>query len=180
MKTRSAVSHKIREIIVFAMLGTIMFVSKQLLEGLPNFHMLGMLIMTYTIVYRVKALIPIYVFVFLEGVYVGFQLWWIPYLYIWAVLWGMTMLLPKNMPRDACVIVYPLVCALHGMLYGTLYSPFQWAVFLNFDFRAQLNWIVAGLPWDAVHAAGNFVMGILVYPVSRLLLKLEAKNPERT
>ena len=179
MATGSAVSRRVREMIVFAMLGAIMFVSKQLLEALPNFHMLGMLIMVYTIVYRVKALIPIYVFVFLEGAYMGFQLWWIPYLYIWAVLWGMTMLLPRDMPRPVRVIVYPLVCALHGMLYGTLYSPFQWAVFLNFSFRGQLDWIIAGLPWDAVHAAGNFVMGILVEPLSRLLFKLENKMAKR-
>ena len=29
----------------------------------------------------------------------GFGVWWVPYLYVWTVLWGMTMLLPKKMPN---------------------------------------------------------------------------------
>ena len=33
------------------------------------------------------------------------------------------MLLPKNMPRKAAAVVYPLVCALHGLAFGTLYAP---------------------------------------------------------
>ena len=72
--------------IVFAMLGTIMFCSKILLEVLPNIHLLGMLTMTYTVVFRRKALIPIYIYVMLNGLYAGFNIWWIPYLYIWTIL----------------------------------------------------------------------------------------------
>ena len=72
------------------MLGTIMFVSKIVMEALPNIHLLGTLTMTYTVVYRKKALIPLYVYVFLNGLYAGFSLWWVPYLYIWTILWGIT------------------------------------------------------------------------------------------
>ena len=76
----------IREVVIFAMLGTVMFVSKLLMEGLPNMHLIGVLTVVYTLVYRWKALCPLYVFVFLTGLYGGFNLWWLPYLYIWAVL----------------------------------------------------------------------------------------------
>ncbi len=79
------------------MLGTLMFVSKLIMELFPNVHLLGMLTVLYTVVFRKKALIPIYIYVLLNGVYAGFSMWWIPYLYLWAILWGMTMLLPKNM-----------------------------------------------------------------------------------
>ena len=72
------------DLVVFALLGVIMFVSKYLTEALPNVHFIGMLTMTYTIVYRKKALIPIYVFVLLIGIFNGFNMWWIPYLYIWT------------------------------------------------------------------------------------------------
>lgn len=87
------------DLVVFALLGVIMFVSKYLTEAIPNVHFIGMLTMTYTIVYRRKALVPIYVFVLLIGIFNGFNLWWIPYLYIWTVLWAVTMLLPKNMSK---------------------------------------------------------------------------------
>lgn len=74
------------DLIIFTMLGVIMFISKYMTEALPNVHLIGMLTMTYTVAYRKKALIPIYVFVLLTGLFNGFAMWWIPYLYIWTVL----------------------------------------------------------------------------------------------
>ena len=165
----------VREMAVFALLGAIMFLSKILMEFLPNIHMLGMFTMLYTIVYRKKALIPIYVFVLLEGVFAGFSMWWIPYLYIWTVLWGVTMLLPKNMPVRIATPVYMAVCGLHGLSYGTLYAPFQALVF-GYNLKGTLAWIASGLPWDVVHMVGNIVLGSLILPLSKLLIKLENKK----
>lgn len=105
------------------MFGVLMFSSKLLMEALPNIHLLGMFTVLLTVVYRSRALYPIYTYVLLNGAYAGFSPWWLPYLYIWTVLWGVVMLLPKNMPRKAAAVVYPLVCALHGLAFGTLYAP---------------------------------------------------------
>lgn len=168
----------VKEMVIFSFLGAIMFVSKQLLEFLPNIHMLGMLTMVYTLVYRKRAIIPIYVFVLLEGVIAGFSLWWIPYLYIWAVLWAVTLLLPNNMPDKVAVPVYAIVCALHGMSYGTLYAPFQ-AVMMGFDLKKTIAWIVTGLPWDAIHAAGNLAFGTIIVPLTKLLKKIESQSYNR-
>ncbi|MBQ0010029.1 MAG: hypothetical protein KBS76_02865 [Ruminococcus sp.] len=166
---------RLREMAVFAMLGTLMFLSKQLLEFLPNIHMLALFTCVYTLVYRIKALIPLYIFVFLEGVIAGFNLWWIPYLYIWTVLWGAFMLFPKTLPARRAAILCPIVCALHGMLYGTLYAPMQ-AVMFGYSFHTTLVWIATGLPWDAVQAAGNLVMGTLAVPLILVLERLEKKK----
>ena len=163
----------LRHLVVFSMLGALMFASKQALEGLPNVHMLGMLTMVYTLVYRKYALIPVYIFVFLEGVWAGFGLWWYPYLYLWAVLWGATMLLPKKMPVEVQIPVYMIVCALHGLCYGTLYAPFQCYAFLGGDWSKTVKWIALGFPWDVTHAIGNLAMGTLIVPMVRLLRKLE-------
>lgn len=162
----------VREMTIFGFLGALMFVSKQLMEFLPNIHMLGMFTMLFAVVYRVKGLIPIYVFVLLEGLIAGFNIWWIPYLYIWTVLWGVTMLLPRKLPAKYAIPMYMAVCALHGLCYGTLYAPFQ-ALAFKMSFKTTLAWIAAGFPWDCIHAAGNLAMGSLVYPLSKLLLKLE-------
>lgn len=159
-----------RELVLFAMLGALMFTSKILLEVLPNIHLLGAFTMVFTVAFRKKALIPIYVFVFINGVWSGFAMWWIPYLYIWTVLWGVTMLLPRNMPKKTACVVYPLICALHGLLFGTLYAPVQ-AIMFGLDFRGMLLWILAGLPWDALHAAGNLVSGLLIFPLSKIIKK---------
>ena len=168
-KKKKALS--VLEIVLFSMLGTLMFCSKILMEALPNIHLLGMLTMTYTIVLRKKALIPIYIYVLLNGLFGGFSMWWIPYLYIWTILWGVTMLLPKNMQKKIACIVYPVICGLHGFLFGILYSPAQ-AVMFGLNFEQMLAWIVAGFPFDALHGVGNLIAGLLVFPMSEFLKKL--------
>ena len=163
------------DIIIFAMLGTIMFVSKILMEAFPNIHFIGMLTMVYTIVYRKKALIPIYVYVFLNGIYAGFSPWWIPYLYVWTVLWAVTMALPKNMSQKTAVPVYAVVCALHGLCFGIIYAPAQ-ALMFHLNLKATVAWIAAGIPFDAIHALGNLAAGLLIVPLSEALKKVH--NPK--
>ncbi len=146
------------------MLGALMYASKMIMEVMPNIHLLGVFTIALTVVYRKKALYPIYIFVFITGLFSGFSTWWIPYLYLWTVLWGLTMLLPKNMPKKIAPLVYMAVCAAHGFLYGTLYAPAQ-AVLFGLDFKGMIAWIAAGLPWDAVHGVSNFFCGMLIVPL---------------
>ena len=82
------------------------------------------------------------------------------------------MLLPKNMSPKIKCIVYPVVCSLHGFLYGTLYSPAQ-ALMFGLDFSGMLAWIAAGFVFDAIHGVSNIFMGMLVYPLSQLLITLD-------
>ena len=165
----------VKELVIFSMLGALMYSSKVIMEFLPNIHLLGMFTMVYTITYRKKALYPIYIYVFLNGIFAGFASWWIPYLYLWTVLWGVTMLLPRNMPMKVQPIVYMVVCAMHGFLFGTLYAPAQ-AIIFGLSFKGMIAWIIAGLPWDIVHGIGNFFAGILIVPLVRLLRRLESSS----
>lgn len=162
---------KIWELAIFAMLGALMFCSKIVMEAFPNIHLLGMLTMTYTIVFRAKALIPIYVYVFLNGLFVGFDLWWVPYLYIWTILWGATMLIPRKIPKGVACVVYPIVCCLHGLFFGALYAPVH-ALMYHFSWKQTMAWIAAGLAFDIIHCIGNFVVGLLIFPMSEVLKKL--------
>lgn len=166
---------KTRELAIFAMLGAIMYVSKVIMEWIPNVHLLGALIMAYTLVYRQKALYPIYVYVFLNGALAGFNAWWIPYLYVWTLLWGMTMLLPKRMPKRIAPIVYMVVCALHGFGFGILYAPAQ-AIMFGLSFEATLAWIASGFPFDIIHGISNFFCGMLIMPIVSVLRYLERNS----
>lgn len=163
------------ELVVFAMLGALMFASKLIMEVLPNIHLLGMLTVTYTVVFRARALFPIYIYVLLNGLFGGFSLWWVPYLYVWTVLWGVTMLLPRRMPRRLAALVYPAVCALHGFAFGTLYAPAQ-ALLFGLDFEETLLWIASGLPFDLIHGVSNLFTGLLILPFSELLSRLLKKQ----
>ena len=165
----------VRETAIFAMLGSVMYASKLIMEILPNVHLLGVFTIAYSVVYRKKALYPIYIYVLLNGIFSGFATWWIPYLYIWTILWGVTMMLHKNMPKNISPIVYMVVCALHGFLFGTLYAPAQ-AILYGLNFQGMIAWIIAGLPWDFVHGVSNFFCGILIVPIIIVLRRLENIN----
>ncbi len=158
----------VKETVTFALLGVVMFVSKIAMEALPNIHLLAVLTVTYTIVFRKKALYPIYVYVLLNGLVSGFNLWWIPYLYIWTILWAVAMLLPKNMNKKIAIPVYMLVCGLHGLLFGVMYAPAQ-AFMYGLSFKGTIAWIVAGFPFDAIQGAGNFVLGLLILPLTKVI-----------
>lgn len=165
---------KLWEVVLMPLLGALMFGSKLLMEALPNMHLIAMFITLFTVVFRVKSLIPIYIFVFLTGLYGGFGLWWVPYLYIWTVLWAVVMILPKKMPYMVATVVYVVVCGLHGLLYGMLYAPFQ-ALAFGLDFEGMITWIIAGIPFDVIHGISNAIAALLVMPLAIPLKKAVSK-----
>ena len=170
-KLKKRIGLTLYEMTLFSMFGALMFASKKMMEFLPNIHLIGMFIVLLTVVYRAKALVPLYIYVFLDGVFGGFNLWWIPYLYIWAVLWGMAMLIPRNIRPLAAAVVYPAVCSLHGFLFGVLYAPAQ-AILFNLSFKQAVAWVLAGSVFDTVHGVSNLIAGLLIFPLSVVLKKL--------
>ena len=172
----------VREIAIFGMLGALMYASKILMDAFPNIHLIGTLITAITIVYRKKALYPIYVFAFLTGFLHGFANWWLPYLYIWTVLWGMVMLIPRRFTEGKTKgaklrpVAYMCVCAAHGFLYGVLYAPMQ-ALLFGLSFEGMVAWIVAGLPFDITHGISNFCCGLLIVPIVTAL-KMAERNAQ--
>lgn len=146
------------------MLGAVMYASKLLMEVAPNIHLLGVFTIAFTVVYRKKALYPIYIYVILNGIFSGFAAWWVPYLYVWTVLWAVVMLLPEHLPKKLRPLIYMTICAAHGFLFGTLYAPAQ-AILFGMSFQGMISWIIAGLPFDLIHGVSNFFCGLLIVPV---------------
>ena len=165
----------IREITLFSMLSAVMFVSKVLMEGIPNVHLLGTFVVAFTLTYRAKALFPIYGYVFANGIWEGFSPFgWLPELYLWFILWGVIMLLPKKMPTFIAPLIYMLISGLHGLLFGVFYAP-VYALFSGIGWDRVWLWVAAGLPFDLIHGIGNFALGTLIIPISTLLKKLDKK-----
>lgn len=165
----------IRETVIFGMLGGIMYVSKLIMEAAPNIHLLGVFIIAFTVVYRKKALYPLYTYVLINGIFGGFGAWWIPYLYVWTVLWAVVMLLPRNIPKGIKIPLYMVVNACHGFMFGILYAPAQ-AIMFGLSVKGMIAWIVAGFPFDFIHGVSNFFSGILIVPIISLLLRLERES----
>ena len=165
----------IREITVFAMLSAVMFVSKVVMEGIPNVHLLGTFVVAFTLAYRAKALFPIYGYVLVNGIWEGFSPFgWLPELYLWLILWGAVMLLPKKIPTLIAPISYMLISGLHGLLFGVFYAP-VYALFSGMGWDRVWLWVLAGLPFDLIHAIGNFVLGTLIIPIASLLKRFDKK-----
>lgn len=163
-----------RDLTVFAVLAAMMFLTRWMMQMIPNVHLLGLFIAATTICYRTRALIPLYAWIALEGVFAGFSFWWIPYLYVWLPLWGMFMLAGRTrLPAKIKTPLFMVLSALHGLSFGLLYAPAQ-ALMFGFGFRAMIAWIIAGIPFDLMHAASNFATGVLIVPLSLLLKRLDS------
>ena len=153
-----------------------MYASKIIMDMAPNIHLIGVFVIAITVVYRKKALYPIYIFVVLTGLLNGFSAWWVPYTYIWTVLWGATMLLPRKLPKKVQPLLYMTLCALHGFGYGILYAPAQ-ALMFGMNLKGMVSWIITGLPFDLIHGVSNFFCAMLVMPiVSTLRLAERSAN----
>lgn len=162
-----------KEIAIFSMLGAVMYASKIIMDWAPNIHLLGVFTIAFTVVYRKKALYPIYIYVMILGMLNGFATWWIPHTYLWTVLWGITMLLPKNLPIKIRPIIYMVICSMHGFAYGILYAPAQ-ALLYGLSFDKMIAWIISGLPFDITHGISNFFCGILIVPIILTLRRAES------
>ena len=150
-----------------------MMVSDLVMNILPNVHLVGVMIVVQTVVYRRKALYPIYLYVFLIGLFEGFGLWWLPYLYVWTVLWALTMLLPRRMPRWLAPILYSLVCGLHGFAFGFLWIPSQ-MLLMDFTFEQAMVWWSFGfVTADIPHGIGNLIGSVLIVPMVALIRRLD-------
>jgi len=157
---------------VFGLMGALMYASRQAMAVLPNIHLIGVFIVVLTVVYGKLALYPLYTFVLLEGLLAGFGTWWLPYLYIWTVLWGAVMLLPKNMKPQTAAVVYALVCACHGFLYGVLYAPAQ-ALIFGLSWEGMLAWIASGFTFDLIHGFSNLVCGVMIMPLVKVVQRMD-------
>jgi len=160
------------------MLAGVMAVSRITLQTIPGVHPLGLIMAATTLTYRKHALIPIYVYILLDILLSGFALWIIPYLYAWLPLWGMFMLAGKlKVSETKKELIYMALVGLHGLTaFGLLYAPF-WALWMGLSWEGTVAWVIAGLPFDVVHAVSNAALGTLIIPLHMLLKRLdEAPN----
>ena len=160
-----------------ALFAAILVVSKEMLAFLPNVEMVTVLLMAYTSVCRFRALVPLYIFVAIQAILYPSVSTTLMYLYVWLIPWGIMMLLPRRFHK---LPVFVVVGALFGLAFGVLCSPVQvW--YFGIGWQGGIAWILAGLPWDAVHAVGNAAMAFLAPPLCRVLTMLQkayTKKPQ--
>ena len=158
-----------REIVLFGMLGSLMYASKVIMEAAPNIPAWSLTI-AFTVVYR-KSIVSDSYFRFAErfiqricsmvdsiSVFMDRTL-------------GIAMLLPKNMPKIIKPVVYMTVNACHGFIRNHVRSCTGGLIRTQLRQNGCMDYW--GLPFDFIHGISNFFCGLLIVPIISVLNKTE-------
>ncbi len=157
------------EVALFGMLGALTFGLKFVMAALPNIEPVSLLVMVYAVVFGKKCLYPIYTYVAMELLIYGVGTWNLNYLYVWTVL--AVAAWPLRHMTDP--VGWALLSGVFGLLFGALCAPVD---FLLGDLGFVVSKWISGIPFDALHCGGNFVMALLLFdPLRTLLTRLYAK-----
>ena len=167
---------EIKDIAQIGLMVAVIEVCKAALAFLPNIELTSFWLIVFTLFFGWKIVAVVPVFILIEGSIYGMNLWWIMYLYIWPLLVLIVWLLRKN---DSAVF-WAVLSGVFGLCFGALcsipYIVIGWSSggFIN-GIRSGFVWWVAGIPWDFIHCAGNFVLMLILYrPVRSAMKKIQA------
>lgn len=163
MSSRSkSTKKKVEEIAQLAILCTLMFVSKELMNVLPNINPMALLIIFTTLNFGWKALYPVFGFVIFETVLLGPGLWTVMYFYIWPLLIVITMIFINT----KSTFIWAVIACIFGLLFGALCSlPY---IYLS-GIKAAVAYWIAGIPFDLIHGIANFFIVLFVLPILQKL-----------
>ena len=164
-----------RDVALFGILGGATFAAKMVMMGLPNIEPTSLMVMLFGVCFGKKAADPVYVYVLLEILINGMNLWSINYLYVWIILaWAAWMLREMTHPLGWAVLsggfglLFGLLCAIPYLFIGLPGGGSAGGLATAF------TWWIAGIPWDIVHGVANFLLMLVLYhPVRKVMQKVE-------
>lgn len=166
----------VQSIVILALCTALIFVQQIAMAGLPNIELVSFLVILYAKTFRFKSLYIIYVFAILEGVFYGFHIWWISYLYVWTIL----ALITIAFSTVKSPIMWAVISGTFGLLFGTLCAiPY---LIMGGPAMAIAYW-VSGIPFDLIHCVSNFFICLLLWKplvkVASQLTKNTGDNDDR-
>ena len=108
----------LRQIALFGVLAALTFGAKVAMSALPNIEPVSLMVMLFAAVFGWKALYPVYLYVGMEILLYGINLWNINYLYIWTILAAAAI----AMRRLRNPIWWALLSGVFGMAFGRVCS----------------------------------------------------------
>ena len=148
-----------------ALFCALMTAGKELMNLLPNIHPVTLFIILGVMVFGRACILPVASFVLAEIALHGMGWWTWSYLYIWPLQMLTALPLRQNRSR----MVWACFAGFHGLCFGALSAL---PTLLVSGGKAALAYWAAGIPFDLIHAAGNF---FLVY---FLLMPLYERIPK--
>ncbi len=147
----------------------LMVIAQVALAFIPNVELVSLLCIIYTKFFGKKTPIIIYTFVLIEGCIFGFGIWWINYLYVWTILWAISMCF-RNMDS---LIGWATISGFFGLFFGMLTAiPY---LFIGGWSMAFSYW-VSGIAFDIPHCIGNILCVVVLYKPLIYLFQLFQKN----
>ncbi|OGO88524.1 MAG: hypothetical protein A2Y15_00755 [Clostridiales bacterium GWF2_36_10] len=151
--------------VLFSLLGAILVIFKEVNPIRYNIEFVSTLIIAYTCVFGWYALIPTYIFVAIEQILYGFNIWTYFYLYAWAIL----VLISFPFRKLRSPILWAMIAGVFGLSFGALSAITSY--FIG-GWGAAVAYWTSGLWFDLTHCVGNFIITLLLcYPLRILLEK---------
>lgn len=152
--------------VLFGVLGALTFAAKYVMSPLPNIEPVSLMVMLFAVAFRWKGLYPTYIYVVMEVLFYGINLWNVYYLYIWAVLFLAAIAMRKVRNPFA----WAALSGAFGLLFGALCAIVN--AFIG-GVGYAVAWWMSGISFDIIHSASNFVIALLLFvPLRNLLEKL--------
>ena len=149
--------------VLFGILGALTFSAKYIMSFLPNIEPASLMVMLFAVVFGKKCIYPIYLYVAMEILFYGINLWNINYLYIWVILAAAAYCF-RSMQHP---LGWAILAGVFGLLFGALCGIVD--VFIGGFSYAVTKW-VSGIPFDIAHCAGNFFLALVMFKPLRKLL----------
>ncbi len=163
----------VREITLTGLMVAVIEVSKMALGFLPNIELTSFWLIMFTLFFGRRVALVVPVFILIEGTVYGFGLWWVMYLYAWPLL----VFLAWRLRRQESVWVFSILSGAFGLSFGALCAVPYFFIGAGggagpaAGLRTAFAWWVAGIPWDIVHCAGNFVIMFFLYRPVRIVMR---------
>ena len=155
----------LRDLVLLALLGSLMFASQVVMASLPNIHIVAVLIIVTALYFRWRALYAVFV------LHRRHPVRWVSYLYTWPVLAAVTVLLG----RSESPLFWAVIAGIFGLCFGALCAlPYLFAG----GWAAAVSYWIAGIPFDLIHCASNFVITLVLFrPLYRVMGQLKGEVP---
>ena len=154
-----------RSLILYSLLGTILFASQVVLNFLPNVELVSFLVIIYSLIYGKNAQVPILIFNMLMGLVYGFGPWLIGYFILWPLLSLMTIILRKFLLEKYLALA--IFSAIYGLIFGFLYAIPYFFVSPSY----AITYWISGIPYDIVHMISNYFIMLTLGKIFYNLIK---------
>ena len=154
----------IRRLVLIALLTALLETAKFALNAIANVELITLLVIVLTRKYGGKLMMAVVLlFTLLETMWWGLSIWTVTYFYVWPVLVLLVFLFRK---QDS-VLFWSVFSAFYGLFFGALCSLTTLVVG---GWQAAVAWWIAGIPYDLIHCAANFIICLVLYrPLTKAL-----------